>query len=547
MTKHEYTIGKYLYKRLEQLGLGHIFGVPGDYIFDLLHLALESNVQYVGTCNELNAGYAADAYARFKGIGAVVITYAVGGLSLVNAVAGAFAEKIPIIIISGGPELEAYDKQPQKHHTLGDYAIPLDIFKKITVASACLLNPDKATSIIDGLLLKCVQYKQPVYLEIPCNIVNYPCLAPDNTVPACYPHSNSNDIKNAVEATLALLRDAISPIIIIGNEIQRYNLQPLVEELITNSGLPFSTFVTDKTTLPESHSQFIGSCGPGICMDDSVRKYIEYSDCLLCLGSIVASHLGAFMSDLSIDKQVSAFNHKVHIKKQLYTVNLRSFIIALNDNFKHSANKRVFNAKHIQPRINEIKRPFNYHPEKKLTHDKFIQRIGDLLKGDDVLIVDSGSSLFVARNIFMPDKTVFLSQSYYASLGYSLPAALGSALANPTRRIFIVVGDGAFQFTCQELSTLIRYGLTPVIFLINNRGYTIERALFKDASYNDIQPWKYHKIPLVFGGSEGHEVTTEGELENAIKSFENQQKFSFIEVHLDKLDYSPDLEKTLEP
>jgi indolepyruvate decarboxylase len=174
-------------------------------------------------------------------------------------------------------------------------------------------------------------------------------------------------------------------------------------------------------------------------------------------------------------------------------------------------------------------------------------KIATLLKKDDILIVDSGSSLFTARKIFMPDNTIFLSQSYYASLGYSLPAALGAALANPRRRIIVVIGDGAFQFTCQELSTLIKHGLAPIIFLINNDGYTIERALYKDAIYNDIQPWEYHKFSLVFGGNEGYKAKTEEELEAAIEWSKSNSGVSLIEIHLDKLDFCKDLATMLEP
>ncbi len=543
MHSHQYTIGKYLYSRLEQLGLGHIFGVPGDYIFDLLHLAPESGIKYIGTCNELNAGYAADAYARFKGIGAVLVTYAVGGLSTVNAIAGAFAEKIPVIIISGGPELSAYDKQPQKHHTLGDYSIPLEIFKNITVASACLLNPKQAPAIIDELLSKCMQYKQPVYIEIPCDIVHYPCELPDGRLFPHFPQSNLSVVKNAVESTLALLQDSTQPVIIVGNEVQRYGLQSEVETLIENSGFPFSIFITDKTTLSEEHPQFIGSCGPGIRMNDKVKHYIEQSDCLLCLGSIMGSHLSTCMDNLNIDKQILAFDHKVQIQGSTHAVNLHSFITTLNKHFENPTKNPA------QPNWN-VKKPtelFDSKPTNKITNEKAFDRIGALLKDDDILIVDTGSSLLTARGIFMPQKTIFLSQSYYASIGYSLAAALGAAIANPTRKIYVVIGDGSFQFTCQELSTLIKQGLTPTIFLINNFGYTIERALHKDATYNDIQAWKYYKLPEIFGGTEGYEVNTGEDLEKAIIWSEKNQSLSLIEIYLDKLDYPADLATMLEP
>lgn len=550
MNTQQYTIGKFLLHRLEQLGLGHIFGVPGDYIFDLLHLLPESNIKYIGACNELNAGYAADAYARFRGIGGVLVTYAVGGFSVVNAVAGAYAEKVPMIVISGGPELKSYDKQPQQHHILGDYSIPLEVFEKITIASACILDPESAATTIDDLLKACVLYKRPIYLEIPCDIVNYPCRQPDDVVFANYVASKPDDLMIAFNATIELLNNANQPIIIVGNEIQRFELQGLTEELLSNTGFAFSTFITDKTAMSEQHPQFIGPCGPGIKMESTVKEFIEYSDCILCFGSVMSNnHLQNFMPNLNIDKMMSAFDNKVHIKGKIYDVSLHELIKSLNEHFKQSKNKPTSNVKSLKCQkhaIASVER-LNYQPKNKMTNAKFFERLSVILKDDDILIVDSGSSLFTARKLSMPSKSSFLAQSYYSSLGYSLAATLGAALATPKRRIIVVVGDGAFQFTCQELSTLIRYGLSPIIFVINNAGYTIERILYTDAAYNDIQPWSYHKIPLVFGGNAGCEVRTEEDLESALEWSQSNTGVSLIEVHLDKLDYCNELVSNIEP
>ncbi len=548
MNTQHYTIGRYLMQRLEQLGMQHIFGVPGDYIFDLLHLLPETNIQYIGTCNELNAGYAADAYARFKGIGGVLVTYAVGGLSVVNAVAGAYAEKVPMIVISGGPELKSYEMKLQKHHTIGDYSIPLDVFKKITIASACILEPDSAATIIDDLLRLCIQYKQPVYLEIPCDIVNHPCKSPGDLIVPNNKLYDNNDLLAAVKATMALLENANQPIVIAGYEVQRYALQNLTEEFLLNTGFQFSTFITDKAALPEQHPQYIGPCGPGIEMDNSVKEYIEYSDCLLCFGSVMSNyHLKNFMPNLNTDKLVSAFDNKINIGSKSYNVSLHEFIKAINEHFKNS----VYMPE--SKKIKRLKNPLavtkglNCKSNNKISNAMLFKRISELLQDDDILLVDSGSSLFTARKVYMPAKTSFIAQSYYSSLGYSLPATLGVALANPSRRVIVVIGDGAFQFTCQELSTIIKQGLNPTIFVINNDGYTIERILYTDADYNNIQPWSYHKIPSVFGGNTGFEVRTDDDLESALEWSRNNTGVSLIEVHLDKLDCCSELVSNLEP
>lgn len=549
MKSKQYTVGKYLWRRLEQLGLGHIFGVPGDFIFDLLHLLNETEIQYVGTCNELNAGYAADGYARIKGIGGVLVTYAVGGLSAVNAIAGAYAEKVPLVVISGGPQLNAYEKQLQMHHTIGDYTIPLEIFKKITVAAACILDPETATRTIDNLLQNCVQYKRPVYLEIPCDLAQYPCEYPSNKFFVDYAISLENNLRAILNLTLELLLKAKNPVFIIGIEIQRYNIQDLMLELINNTECAFSTFVTDKTALTEDHRQFIGCCGPGIKMTEETRQYIEQSDCIICLGSLIANHhLKNFLVSLNLDNMISAFDNQISFRGAIYQVSIYEFIKSLNEYFKETKKNLAINSDEYISK-NKTVVPMNFTTDKtgKITHDRVFEFIGFSLQENDVLLVDTGSSLLKARKILMPHKTLFLSQSYYASIGYSLAATLGVALAHPLARVITIVGDGAFQFTCQELSTLIRLNLKCTIVLINNKGYSIERALHKDSSYNDIQPWKYYKLPSVFDGYDGREVYTERDLEEALDWAKGNSGISLIEVHLEKYDFCSDLGEIIEP
>ncbi len=535
----QYSVGDYLCQQLQDSGIKHIFGVPGDYIFELLHKIEDSDITFVGTCNELNAGYAADAYARLQGLGCVLITYAVGGLSLVNAVAGAYAENVPLVIISGGPSLVNYRKQLQMHHTIGAYDIPLNIFKNITVDSACITDLSSAASTINRLLSRCKLYSKPVYLEIPSDMVT--CLF-DITKQQKYTYGHSLDLEHCVNKTVSLLKSAKQPIILVGLEVQRYQLQHKLLNLIEATGLPYATFVTDKATLPEQHSQFIGLCGPGIEIQANCYEYLINADCILCIGSQLAKdHLHAFLLNSNHENTIFACNQQVHFSNKVYSSHLRSFISGLYQNL--TSNNITFRKKYQY----EFKEILINRNQKNISHDSVCARIAQLVDQDDVLIVDSGSSLIKARKYLIANHAVFISQPYYASLGYSLPAAVGACLAKPEQRVCLIIGDGAFQFTCQALSTLIKYKLRLTIFVMNNAGYTIERALFKDADYNNIQPWAYHKMPIIFGGEQGHVVKTEQELENAITCSNKHSGVVVIEVLLDKQDYCANLADIIEP
>lgn len=546
----EYSIGDYLFQRLELLGLGHIFGVPGDYIFELLHILDSSKIQYIGTCNELNAGYAADAYARLKGLGSVIVTYAVGGLSLVNAVAGAYSENVPLIVISGGPSSTLYKTQAKVHHTIGTYDIPLKIFENITIGAACIQDPESAPDTIDQLLRKCIQYSKPVYLEIPNDLVKYPCNRPQKFIYDLMPSGDEDDLKIGVSNTLDALAASKQPVILVGSEIQRRKLNDVLLELIEKMGVPFSTFITDKTTLPEYHDQNIGPCGPGIEMNGETKEYIENSDCVLCLGSQMAKdHLFSYFPNLNSLNVVFACGEYVYLKNDKYKINLMSFLNMLSAdlNVQKLSFKRDVKKYQAMKASSFQKNFFVDNNNEKVTRSYLCWRLSTMLGENCILIADTGSTLISVREMFMPGDSIFLSQPYYASLGYSLPAVLGASFAKPRQRIFLVIGDGAFQFTCQELSTLIRCGLTPIIFVINNSGYSIERALYKDAEYNDIQPWEYHKVPSVFSGKSGREVLTVEDLESAIAWALANDHLSLIEVHLDLQDYCKNLGEVIEP
>ncbi|WP_414528674.1 alpha-keto acid decarboxylase family protein [Nodularia chucula] len=536
------TVSEYLFQRLEGLDVEHIFGVPGDYVLDLMDVLNQTSINLICNCNELNAGYAADAYARIRGLGAVCITYGVGGFSLVNAVVGAYAERVPLVVISGAPNSSVKKSKLLLHHTTGDYNLQLSIMEKITVAAVNLTQASQAATQIDQTLAACLHYKRPVYIEIPVDLVNQPCIIPEIQLPLSLkftnPETESAALEEAVEEAVNLLEKAQRPVILAGVEFHRFGLENQLLQLLENTGYPLATTMLGKSCISEMHPQFIGNYVGALSREDVCQR-IETADCVLCLGAIMSDmNLGGYTANLDERKLINANSEKVKIKHHFYQpVYLGDFIEGLISKLQKKDPENL----DIKPACHVLSESFISQPENKLTNQRFYERINHFLEDDFIVIADTGDAIISTMDLFMPQNTDFIGQAFYLSIGYSIPACLGAAMADPHRRLMIFVGDGAFQMTAQELSTIIRYKLNPIIFLINNDGYTIERVI-QDGAYNDIQPWKYHQIPQVFGESWSCEVSTEGELEAALSQAKaNTDCVSFIEIHLDRFDCSPGL------
>ncbi len=544
--KSEWNVGRYLLRRLEQVGLRHIFGVPGDFVLGFMDQVLESNVELITTCNELNAGYAADGYGRINGIGGLVTTYAVGELSAVNAVAGAYSERVPVVAITGSPTVANRRRSAMLHHTLGDYDIPADIFQKVTVATALLTDPVKAPEQIDKALRACLYHKRPIYIELPSDVARLACTEPDAFE---FPEpmvSNPAALTEAVDEAVALLAGCRNPAILVGVEIHRYDLQDPVSKLLKKTGYPFATMLLGKSVIPERHPQFIGLY-EGMSSRDYVRERVEGAGGLLCLGTFMSDiNLGGFTAKLDDGRLIRVRDGRVRIKNHYYNqVGLKDFIERLTEELPVGSPESFDVRPAVDSCTHRKSAAFEPQAEQKLTNRRFYDRMAHFVQANDIVIADTGGALFSAGEMFMPEDVTFIGQAFYASIGYSVGAALGAGMAALERRVIVFVGDGAFQLTCQELSTVIRNNLNPIVFLINNEGYTIERLII-DGPYNDIQPWKYHLLPQVFSGGWGCEVYTEGDLEEALEKARKNQELSLIEVHFDKMDCSDSLRRACE-
>jgi len=539
-TKKTATVGTYLAGRLYEAGVKHIFGVPGDYVLEFFQCLEESKVKVVTNCNELNAGYAADAYARANGIGAVCVTYGVGGLSLCNATMGSFAERVPVITISGGPPTSEEKYQHLLHHTIGDMKRQLEVYQKATEYAVILTNPEQAPLQIDEAIRACVKSKRPVYIEIPRDLAFAPCKkpAPLKLEPAI--KSDKAALKEAVEEAAAMLNKSKRPLALLGVELHRFGLRKEAASFIARTGYDFVTTLLGKSIIPEDHPRFAGIYGSPAGWE-SARKLEQRADAVIGLGALMTDiHLGGRLTFTDPVKMIMANSDSVRIKNHIYkNVSLKDFMAGLKKALK---TKKAPPLKREYP-LGDPKKPFRVKPPEKITHERFYRRMNRYIRDENVIIAETGDSMFSAAELYLPRRTQFIDQAFYLSIGYSVPATLGVKIAMPGRRTITFVGDGSFQVTAQELSTICRHKLNPVIFLINNDGYLVERVMM-DGAFNDLNMWKYHMLPEVFGWGWGAKVKTEGELEAAlVRAGKEKDKLALIEVVLDKWDCCPGLLK----
>ena len=528
------NVAGHLLRRLKEIGVGHLFGVPGDFSLGFLNAVLCSDLHYVGCCNELNAAYAADGYARIRGVGALCTTFGAGELSAVNGVAGAFAENVPLVVITGAPASDKFRTQPLLHHTLGDYGIPQRIFSMITVDSVRITSAESATAEIDRVLCACLSQMRPVYISIPSDLVSAEC---PSSGPFTFPGAATSDPAALQEALLeasGLLESARRPLLVGGVDLIRHKLQGEFAALLARSGAPYATMMLGKTVLSERHPQYVGLFeGARSC--PAVLEQVRSSDCVVKLGTLDCDfNTGGFSSGLDDSKTINASLSQVLIGHHRYDrVALGDFVKGLTATLRAD-----------KPGAIKLQKgsPAPYCPVagQDLSVARFFDRVGRFIKDDSIVIAETGVSLFSAAELLMPDGATFFAQAFYGSIGYTVGATLGAALAAPHRPVILFVGDGSFQVAAQELSTMIRHGLKPVIFLINNDGYTIERVIC-DRSYNDVQPWLYHRLPEAFGGGIGVDLRTEGDLESALTMAAVAESLVFIEIHTPRMDCSESL------
>jgi indolepyruvate decarboxylase len=531
------SIGQYLIRRLFDYGLRHVFGLPGDYILSFYSMVEHSSLELVNCTREDCAGFAADAYARVHGMGAVCVTYGVGGLSMANSIAGAYAEKSPVIMISGAPGVAERGGDPLLHHRVREFQTQRDVFDKLCAASLEITDAVTAFRDIDYALDTAHRLKRPVYLELPRDMVT---VVPDQIRPYVHPprESDPEALAEAVKEASARITAAKRPMIIAGVELHRYGLQADVVALAEKSGIPITATMLSKSVVSEVHPLYVGLY-EGALGREEVTAFVEDSDCLILLGVILTDiDLGIFTAKLDMATSIYAASDDLRISHHHYhDVLLEDFIRGLAEVAPRAATRP------LPPGPAAAYEPYVLDPDKAMTTTRLVRRLDESLDDRTIVIADVGDALFASADLVIRGQTEFIAPAYYTSMGFAVPAALGAKTARPDLKVIALVGDGAFQMTGMELSTIVRRGLAVTVIVLDNKGYGTERLLH-EGSFNDINPWQYQRIPEILGGGTGWDVRTEGEFDVALRTaIADEQAMSIIRVHIGLDDYSQTLNR----
>jgi indolepyruvate decarboxylase len=532
------SIGNFLLRRLQEAGIGHIFGVPGDYNLGLMQqLEDRGEPAWIGNCNELNASYATDAYARINGLGAMIVTHGVGTLSAVNGIAGAYSEHVPVILISGSLPLRSVQRGDLMHHTLVDREKGnlCRMFTEITEAQA-RLTLENAAAEIDRLILTAWRRKRPVYLELPSDIPYLEIEVPDSPLKLQMASSEQESLKACTEMILTKLHVAQSPAFLVDIDAMRFGVSRQIMELAERFHMPVATLNCAKGAIPESSSLLVGTyCG--IASSPATRQAIEGSDCLLTVGYRRIETTAGFFTDKLPASVIHLNSDSVDTADKNYQgVYIAELLQSVVDSSSAIVTKK-------QPARPSKQVPF-VPSDDPLTQDAYWKAIQNFLRPGDVIVVEDGASSAGMGRLTLPEASTYITGAFvWCSIGYATPALLGAILASPGRRHILLTGEGSLQMTVQELSTVMRHELKPFIFVINNSGYTVERAVLgKDAKYNDVANWRYSALPNVFSRdnkAETYVVQTGNELQKVLNS--PHSEMVFVESVMDKYDAPIDL------
>lgn len=537
------SVGQYLASRLASIGIKEYFAVPGDYNLILLDEILKNqSLQMINCCNELNASYAADGYARINGVAACVVTFGVGGLSAINGIAGAYAENLPVIIISGAPNTNSIQRREDVHHTTGttDHSYVRRIFKEVCATTQCIISPDKAPLQIDYAIEKAISLSKPVYIDISCNIANHPSKIISERTFSKFITSDNISKHQAIECISEKINNAVKPVIIAGSGCRSEDTGSLVEELSWHSNIPIAIMPDAKGFISEDHPNYMGLYW-GPVSSENVCEIVESSDCYIFIGANVNDYTtSGYRNNISKENLININTYDCSLSDRYFTrININEIISELPNKIKkNDAALEQFKRLNVfdkNPKIN-----LENATSAPVTRQYVIESIQDNLTDDHLVLVETGDAWFNGLELKLPKKARFEIQMQYGSIGWSVGATLGAQVAlKGTKRVIALIGDGSFQMTAQELSTMIRYELNPIIILMNNNSYGIEVQIH-DGPYNEINDWKYAELVEVFRGqnerANSKVVKTEVEMRNALEEAVKNNTLSLIEVKIEKDD-----------
>jgi indolepyruvate decarboxylase len=526
---------QFLFDLLYQQGVRQIFGIPGDFVLNL-YQALEQygKFQLVALSHEPAVGFAADGSARItNGLGVCLITYGAGGLNMVNSVACAYAEESPIVIISGGPGRAEKRTGVMVHHEVKSYESQFRVYQEVVEFGAILDDPGTAAVAIRRAINVALKFTRPVYLEVPRDMV-----FSEITIPANFEEIELKVDQGAVEEAaheiVERLTNSRYPVIIVGVEVRRLHLQDKVLRLAERLQAPVASSFLGRGVFPTLHPQFVGTY-LGTVSSEPLRRVVEKSDCVLLLGERVSdTSLGISADCINQSNTILCISRDVFVRHHRYqNTPLDQLVDQLLGSPELPTKKTGL--PNWKPDISpEVFEPYTDDEPIKVRH--LISVVNDFLKKhpDLPVVADTGDCLFASVDV---RANICVAPAYYATMGFSIPAAIGLQVSSQLRPI-VLVGDGGFQMTGPEISQCARYGLNPIIILFNNNRWEMLQAFFPEADYNDTVAWPYAELAELWGAV-GSEVRTPGELRSALENAYPESRCCLIEVKLSQGDISP--------
>ena len=527
------TVADYLVKKLKFLGIKNVFGLPGDYNFNILDAIIKDDeINWVNSTNELNASYSSDGYARINGYGAVVTTYGVGELSAINGIAGSMAENVPVIHIAGVPKTSFIEKNIIVHHNFSNpnYYLFENAYKNV-VETTAYLNFENAKKEIDRVFNVFANEKKPVYIAIPVDVCEF-LIDDDGFDKIVYKKSDEKALNETVSEIISLIEKAKNPIIFFDYLCKRYNLKNEIKEFINKTNMKFGTFLMGKGIIDETNPNFTGVNGGNL--SSFVQNEIKKSDLIITAGYLNADlNTGGFSAfEKEIDIEIR--KNETIIKGKVYkNVLLQDVILKLNEKITKTFEKNDF--KQIKKKINE---------KGKIKVDDILPLIETVLDEDDIFTMETGLFSLSGSFLNLKKNVEYLSQTLWGSIGWATPALFGAMMADNKKCHIMFTGEGAHQLTIQEMANFFEYNLKPVIFVLNNNGYTVERVLSKDPNdkFNNITNWNYPKLIEGFSNNKDYFIKTVSTLESFIETIDEIKKLKgkklcYVEIMTDKKDY----------
>ena len=532
------SVADYIVERLAAEGIDHCFGVAGDYAFPICD-AVDSNakVKWIGCANELNASYAADGYARIRGAAMLATTYGVGELSAINGVMGAKAERSLVFHVVGMPSYQHQRLHKIAHHTLGDGVF--GNFVELSAGAACchaVINPENCVVEMERVIAEARRNHQPAYIAVPSDYAQSPVVSAD--VKPIVSRSNEAALQKAMTIIAERINKAKSIVAFPAFTISRLGLQKEAQKAVEALGCPFVTTLMEKCLFGESHPQFAGMYA-GAVSEPKTRQIVEGADLVLDLGGVNLNDIttAAYSGQLDLSRFVTVGLDDVRIGDQVIA-NVR-----LEDILSELAKLKPSSAPYKgKP---QGLAPVNGRSSDKITMAALYPRYAAFLRAGDTVVLETGSSSLGVTPTILPDGVRVEAQVLWGSIGWATPAAFGVALADPNRRTILITGEGSHQLTANDIGAMGRFGANVIVFVLNNNGYLIERALEEnpDWTYNDLAPWNYADLPKALGCANWYtaRVTTLGELDEAMKAARASQTGAYIEIIGGKMDMPPAL------